>query len=570
MAKRSFTCFVEQELGKFPHFLIFAVLEWVLIILLFIDGFIAFVANEFAKFFELKVPCLLCTRIDHVLFNKDPDFYYNDSICEAHKKGISSLAYCHNHKKLSDIRKMCEGCLLSFATEKESDCITYKSLVGILHKDLECFVKDDLNLAIGKKDDIVQVEKIISSIHCCSCCGEPLKVNSSYSKGKGAGAYSLTPAPSPRTPLAALAKEETRNMDFKFVPDPDSLLEDDDGSTAFNPDTQSREEVKAATVALLTEAEDLIDEASKSPNFGRGNRFFGIPLSDSATNSPRLGNRITRKSPLGKTTFTAESIEENQPNEAVSANSVLHKLKRQVRLDRKSLIALYMELDEERSASAVAANNAMAMITRLQAEKAAVQMDALQYQRMMEEQAEYDQEALEEAIDLLAKREEEIKVLEDELEAYREKYGSTREDGFKRGEIEGDENYRDNSSQSYSSYNAKSESGSCNVNVNEGEINGEDAHNNSQPFSTQEANGGGIPSESLKHVKGKQRKTLLTRELSHLSKRVKALEADNGFLDQAAQTLEKHSEGTKLLIEISRNLRKLRQLVTMPLEENDA
>jgi len=151
-----------------------------------------------------------------------------------------------------------------------------------------------------------------------------------------------------------------------------------------------------------------------------------------------------------------------------------------------------------------------------------------------------------------------------------EKYGSTREDGFKRGEIEGDENYRDNSSQSYSSYNAKSESGSSNVNVNEGEINGEDAHNNSQPFSTQEANGGVIPSESLKHVKGKQRKTLLTRELSHLSKRVKALEADNGFLDQAAQTLEKHSEGTKLLIEISRNLRKLRQLVTMPLEENDA
>ncbi|GKA75083.1 probable myosin-binding protein 6 [Tanacetum coccineum] len=41
-------------------------------------------------------------------------------------------------------------------------------------------------------------------------------------------------------------------------------------------------------------------------------------------------------------------------------------------------------------ASAVAANNAMAMITRLKGEKAVVQMEALQYQRMMEEQAEYD------------------------------------------------------------------------------------------------------------------------------------------------------------------------------------
>jgi hypothetical protein len=44
--------------------------------------------------------------------------------------------------------------------------------------------------------------------------------------------------------------------------------------------------------------------------------------------------------------------------------------------------------------SAVAANNVMAMITRLQAEKAVVQMEALQYQRMMEEQAEYDQDAI--------------------------------------------------------------------------------------------------------------------------------------------------------------------------------
>ncbi|KAK6926045.1 GTD-binding domain [Dillenia turbinata] len=44
--------------------------------------------------------------------------------------------------------------------------------------------------------------------------------------------------------------------------------------------------------------------------------------------------------------------------------------------------------DTERSASAIAANNTNAMITRLQAEKAAVQMEALQYQRMMEEQAD--------------------------------------------------------------------------------------------------------------------------------------------------------------------------------------
>ncbi|KAL4578547.1 hypothetical protein LXL04_014671 [Taraxacum kok-saghyz] len=69
---------------------------------------------------------------------------------------------------------------------------------------------------------------------------------------------------------------------------------------------------------------------------------------------------------------------------------------------------LSMELDEERSAAAVAANNAMAMITRLRAEKASVQMEALQYQRMMEEHVEYDKEAIKILNDLLAKRDERI------------------------------------------------------------------------------------------------------------------------------------------------------------------
>lgn len=253
---------------------------------------------------------------------------------------------------------------------------------------------------------------------------------------------------------------------------------------------------------LLTEAEDLNDDASKTPNFGRGNRFFGISLTDSATNSPRWGvSRITRKSPLEKTVFASDSIEENLPNEADS-DSIVHHLKRQVRLDRKSLMALYMELDEERSASAVAANNAMAMITRLQAEKAAVQMEALQYQRMMEEQAEYDEEALQATNDLLAKREDDIKVFEAEVEAYREKYGCLREDGFKQYEMEAEEDYSEYKAQSSSPLSAKSESGSSNASVNEVEINGETAHY--QTLSSKEENGGVTLSESLKGFKGEE------------------------------------------------------------------
>lgn len=385
MSKRSFKKFVEQELGSLPHFLIYTVLEWSLIIILFIDGFIAFLSNQFAKFFDLNIPCLLCTRIDHILVPRDPQSYYNESICDSHKKKVSSLAYCHVHKKLSEIKHMCEGCLLSFATEKDSDCDTYKSLIGILHKDLELLIDDEreLPLAFKKDDNFVQTTKNLvdyktnnnikndSLKQHCSCCGELLKMKSEKLP-KNNNSF-LAPAPSPRV--------------------------------SYNKQSENESEFKDMDV-------------DRTPSFVRGgNKFFGIPLSDSAQNSPRWSVRSLKKPLLDKTENASDTADSN-------GESILHQLKKEVRLDKKSLIDLYMELDEERSASAVAANEAMAMITRLQAEKAAVQMEALQYQRMMDEQAEYDQEALQSMSSELAKREEEMKELEAEFEAYREKYGS--------------------------------------------------------------------------------------------------------------------------------------------------
>ncbi|XP_044494536.1 myosin-binding protein 2-like [Mangifera indica] len=99
----------------------------------------------------------------------------------------------------------------------------------------------------------------------------------------------------------------------------------------------------------------------------------------------------------------------------------VEKLKSALRAERKTLNALYAELEEERSASAEAANHTMAMINRLQEEKAAMQMEALQYQRMMEEQSEYDQEALQLLNELMIKREREKAEIEKELELYRKK-----------------------------------------------------------------------------------------------------------------------------------------------------
>lgn len=475
MAKRSLSHFIEQEVGKFPHFVVYAVLEWVLILLLFLDGFLAFFANEFARFFGLQTPCLFCTRIDHVLVHRHRDFYFNDSVCEAHKKEVSSLAYCHNHRRISDIRSMCEACLLSFATEKESDCDTYKSLVGILQKDLECFVDDDdcRHIHLGFPPPAAKADNK-SEGALCSCCGEALKTTTAKRalnhnpKGRIGGSslmFSQAPAPSPRAPFS----RHRSNGELKLMSENESeVTEFENGSSQ----EKLREDVKAAMVPLLTEADDLTDEANKTPNFVRGNRFFGIPLTDSASNSPRLSMRISRKSPLEKTELASESMEgnANPTTNDTDIDSILHGLKRQVRLDRKSLMALYMELDEERSASAVAANNAMAMITRLQAEKAAVQMEALQYQRMMEEQFEYDQEALQDTNELLIKREEEIKALEAELEAYREKYGCLKGEG---GEND-DQEPKTHSHYSYDS--GRIEIGSSPVSFHDGEANGAFGH----------------------------------------------------------------------------------------------
>ncbi|KAI7739342.1 hypothetical protein M8C21_030427 [Ambrosia artemisiifolia] len=100
--------------------------------------------------------------------------------------------------------------------------------------------------------------------------------------------------------------------------------------------------------------------------------------------------------------------------DGVDPINTTEKLKSALRAERKALQELYTELEEERSASAVAASETMAMINRLQEEKAAMQMEALHYQRMMEEQSEYDQEALQLLNELMVKKEK-------ELELYRKK-----------------------------------------------------------------------------------------------------------------------------------------------------
>ncbi|KAK1387034.1 Myosin-binding protein 3 [Heracleum sosnowskyi] len=124
-----------------------------------------------------------------------------------------------------------------------------------------------------------------------------------------------------------------------------------------------------------------------------------------------------------KESGTEESLDGSVLSEFESGDGVItvERLTSALKAERKALHVVYTELEEERSASAVAANQTMAMINRLQEEKAAMQMEALQYQRMMEEQSEYDQEALQLLNELMLKREREKQELEKELDMYRKK-----------------------------------------------------------------------------------------------------------------------------------------------------
>ncbi|WOH05283.1 hypothetical protein DCAR_0624698 [Daucus carota subsp. sativus] len=427
---------VEQILRKISDFLIYTFLEFVIIIWLYIIGFLAFLCSEFAMFFNLSPPCWLCTRIDHVFVPRNYDFYYNKSVCEAHKKDISSLAYCQVHSRLSDIKSMCDRCLLSFATERDSDIDTCKF---ILHKD-DAFVEEDGKILKGS--DSVRGEKGSVNIR-CFCCGEPLTRNPKKSdKHPSMRATALSNASVCSSRPPALADEEVRGVGLPPIHSirMKSETQPDENEIGVNKE-KSNQDVKEPVTPLLPDSEDLSEH---TPSFTKENRFFKISLTDTGSplssprfanlSSPRYGNRQARKRQIEKELLMADNSDKNAANG--SEGEALDPLKREVRLDQKSIVDLYMELDEERSASAEAANNAMAMITRLQAEKAAIQMEALHYQRMINEQAEYEQEALKVMQD-------QVRLLEADLMTYREKFGPLEIEDLDEYETDRDEYYDD-------------------------------------------------------------------------------------------------------------------------------
>ncbi|XP_047342007.1 myosin-binding protein 2-like [Impatiens glandulifera] len=253
--------------------------------------------------------------------------------------------------------------------------------------------------------------------------------------------------------------------------------------------------------------------------------------------------------------------------EGIDGMTSVDRLKSALRSERKALYDLYTELEEERSASAVAANQTMAMINRLQEEKAAMQMEALQYQRMMEEQSEYDQEALQLMSELVVKREREKQEVERELEVYRKRVM----------EYESKKKMRHSSSSSSLDLNQNTPVEEVfegdrvqileHLKVLEGKLFSldDDEENGYHHDHDQEGRLMGVKGKKLLPLfdaisdeNGESNGHENGYEYYEISERVQALEADREFLKNCISSLKKGDEGMDLLREILQHLREIR------------
>lgn len=82
---------------QFSALLSSAVLEWVLILLMLLEGLLSRLATAFARLCNLPPPCPACARLDAVLGGARPGSSYRDLLCSSHRaEASSSRAFCHD------------------------------------------------------------------------------------------------------------------------------------------------------------------------------------------------------------------------------------------------------------------------------------------------------------------------------------------------------------------------------------------------------------------------------------------------------------------------------------------
>ncbi|KAK4778230.1 hypothetical protein SAY87_018417 [Trapa incisa] len=113
-------------------------------------------------------------------------------------------------------------------------------------------------------------------------------------------------------------------------------------------------------------------------------------------------------------------IQINSSRSCMNDKDIIKALEISLLEERVAHANLCLELEKERNAAAIAADEAMAMILRIQEEKASIEMESRQFQRMVEEKSAFDVEEMNIMTEILLRRDREKYFLEKELESYRQ------------------------------------------------------------------------------------------------------------------------------------------------------
>ncbi|XP_071686307.1 myosin-binding protein 2 [Rutidosis leptorrhynchoides] len=544
MAANKFATIVHKNSNRITLVLIFAVLEWTLIILLLLNSIFSYFIIKFARFFGLKPPCLWCIRLDR-FFEPELKNSHRDLLCDLHSKEVSQLGFCLKHKKLAESHDMCDVCSsefgeksnnLSFSKETKFDFVecsccgieferkTFEDssyfvinpswdllgfsksnpVIDLIGSDLENeivgekqevqiqgneaevteveAIKEDL-IKFDKKDDstlnsgtheqdleffldysgnqLVPIEtfdpidneeqefgdfqeaQVVSELKSETVTEEIVKQSDEtvsvierteeLSKFAGLDSMKFEETESSLVFHANLSDFTDEKPDIIESNRTMSTIEEVEETEEINSEHEEAEVSIGTEIPVLDSCDEMKaqdnftlyylshEESSKSTHDLDFSLEYGFEEDEKTrelTNLNQINNpmlMIERKESMVDDSIDGSEMEGGDP---INTNE---KLKSALRAERKSLQALYIELEEERSASAVAASETMAMINRLQEEKAAMQMEALHYQRMMEEQSEYDQEALQLLNDLMVKKDKELEIYRKKVLEYETK-----------------------------------------------------------------------------------------------------------------------------------------------------
>ncbi|RDX67901.1 Methylmalonate-semialdehyde dehydrogenase [acylating], mitochondrial, partial [Mucuna pruriens] len=142
-------------------------------------------------------------------------------------------------------------------------------------------------------------------------------------------------------------------------------------------------------------------------------RPFKKPRHPGSKSFRKRPNAVSEDGPDGKADNERELWNEDEVFDEVTLRKI-------VKMERQKANAACADLDKERTAAGSSAEEAMAMILRLQNEKSTAEIQATQFRRMAEQKLDYDQEVIESLQWTITQHEFQKSDLEDQLGICRE------------------------------------------------------------------------------------------------------------------------------------------------------